>query len=66
MNKNFKNVVAVHTHTHTCNLKNIKNKINERDICENASNFDIKIENDEDIKTGRRTRRPVKKEKTYK
>ena len=64
MNKNFENVAGVCTHT--CNLKNIKNKINERDICENASNFDIKIENDEDIKTGRRTRRPVKKEKTYK
>ena len=56
MNKNFKNVGTVHTHT--CNLENIKNKINERDICTNASNFDIKIENDEDIKTGRRPLRP--------
>ena len=36
-----------------------KNKINERDICTNASNFDIKIENNEDIKTGRRGRRPL-------
>ena len=36
--------------------KNIKN---ERDIYANASNFDIKIENDEDIKTGRRGRRPL-------
>ena len=59
MNKNFENVAAVCTHT--CNLKNIKNKINERDICENASNFDIKIENDEDIKTGRRSRRPERR-----
>ena len=45
MNKNFRNVAAVHTHTHThthtCNLKNIKNKINERDICINASNFGV-------------------------
>ena len=59
MNKSFKNVVAVYIHT--CNLKNIKNKINERDICINASNFDIKIENDEDIKTGRRSRRPERR-----
>ena len=55
MNKSFKNVAAG---LYICNLKNIKNKINERDICINASNFDIKIENDEDIKTGRRSRRP--------
>ena len=41
MNKNFKNVVAVHTHTHTCNLMENKNKINERDICTNASNFGV-------------------------
>ena len=39
MNKSFKNVVAVYIHT--CNLKNIKNKINERDICINASNFGV-------------------------
>ena len=38
--------------------KNIKN---ERDIYANASNFDIKIENDEDIKTGRRSRRPERR-----
>ena len=56
MNKSFKNVAAG---LYICNLKNIK--INERDICINASNFDIKIENDEDIKTGRRSRRPERR-----
>ena len=44
---------------HTGSLLENKNKINERDICTNASNFDIKIENDEDIKTGRRGCQPL-------
>ena len=63
MNKNFKNVGAVHTHTHTHtgNLLENKNKIKGRDIFINASNFGIKIENDEDIKTGRRPRRPAER-----
>ena len=39
MNKNARNVGTVYIHT--CNLKNIKNKINERDICINASNFGV-------------------------
>ena len=39
MNKNFKNVVAVYIYTHTGNLLENKNKIKERDICINASNF---------------------------
>ena len=47
MNKNFKSVVAVHTHTHTHthtgNLLENKNKINERDICTNASNFGVQL-----------------------
>ena len=64
MNKIVKNVDTVYTHTGSL-LEN-KNKINERDICTNASNFDIKIENDEDIKTGRRPRRPADRTKTYK
>ena len=38
MNKSFKNVAAG---LYICNLKNIKNKINERDICINASNFGV-------------------------
>ena len=41
MNKNFKNVVAVYIHTG--NLLENKNKINERDICTNASNFDVQL-----------------------
>ena len=56
MNKNFKNVAAVCTHT--CNLKNIKNKINERDICENASNFGVQLKKEKDNNSGRRPRRP--------
>ena len=71
MNKSFKNVAAVHTHT--CNLKNIKNKINERDICINASNFDEQLnkEKQNNITTfgksksnavgGRRSRRPERR-----
>ena len=57
MNKNFKNVGTVHTHT--CNLENIKNKINERDICTNASNCGVQFKNETDNKTGRQRRRPL-------
>ena len=32
-----------HTHTHTGNLLENKNKINERDICTNASNFGVQL-----------------------
>ena len=59
MNKNFKSVATVERARHTLINRKEKNKINERDICTNASNFDIKIENNEDIKTGRRGRRPL-------
>ena len=40
MNKIVKNVGTVYIHTG--NLLENKNKIKERDICENASNFGVK------------------------
>ena len=51
MNKIVKNVgtVHTHTHTHTDNLLENKNKINERDICENASNFGAQIKKKNNI-----------------
>ena len=66
MNKKIENVATVERErererereSYTLINRKEKNKINDRDICTNASNFDIKIENDEDIKTGRRPLRP--------
>ena len=68
MNKKIENVATVERERESYTLINRKekNKINDRDICTNASNFDIKIENDEDIKTGRRPRRPADRTKIYK
>ena len=80
MNKIVKNdvVVHTHTHTHTGNLLENKNKINERDICTNASNFGVQLnkEKQNNIITfekhksnavgGRRPRRPADRTKTYK
>ena len=51
MNKSFKNVVAVHTG----NLLENKNRIKERDICTNASNFGVQLKKEKDNKMGRRT-----------
>ena len=56
MSKNFKNVVAVYIHTG--NLLENKNKINERDICINASNFGVQLKKEKDNNSGRRSRRP--------
>ncbi len=57
MNKNFKNVVAVYIHTG--NLLENKNKINERDICTNASNIGVQLKKEKDNNSGRRGRRPL-------
>ena len=64
MNKKIENVATVESHT-LINRKE-KNKINERDICINASNFGVQLKKEKDNNSGRRPRRPVKKEKTYK
>ena len=60
MNKNFKNVVAVHTG----DLLENKNKINEMDICTNTSNFGVQLKK-EKFKSNavgcRRPRRPERK-----
>ena len=53
MKKIAKSTVAVHTHTHTSNLKNKENKIVKRDICENASNCGV---NKYNIKTFEKTK----------
>ena len=49
MNKNFKSVATVESYT-LINRKE-KNKINDRDICTNASNFDAKIKTFDKIKS---------------
>ena len=62
MNKNFKNVGVVHTHTHTLyslNNEKEKNKIYKRDICTNASNCGVQLKNETDNKTVRQRRRPL-------
>ena len=63
MNKNFRNVAAVHTHTHTHthtgDLLENKNRINKRDICINASNFGVQLKKEKDNNSGRRGRRPL-------
>ena len=60
MNKNFKNVGVVHTHTlYSLNNEKEKNKIYKRDICTNASNCGVQLKNETDNKTVRQRRRPL-------
>ncbi len=56
MNKKIENVATVESYT-LINRKE-KNKINERDICENASNFGVQLKKEKDNNSGRRPRRP--------
>ena len=56
MNKKIENVATVESHT-LINRKE-KNKINERDICINASNFGVQLKKEKDNNSGRRPRRP--------
>ena len=64
MNKNFEKVAAVERESYTLINRKEKNKINERDICINASNFGIQLKKENKI--GRRPRRPADRTKTYK
>ena len=57
MNKNFRNVAAVHTQRG--DLLENKNRINKRDICINASNFGVQLKKEKDNNSGRRGRRPL-------